>query len=59
MTNTIKLTDTELDEAYTSMIGVLQSYEDANEKSNHSRAALRVFRKLEKALNYEPMNWSR
>ena len=59
MTNTIKLTDTELNETYTSMIGVLQSYEDAGEKTKHSRAALRVFRNLEKALNYEPMDWSR
>tara|TARA_R110001606_G_scaffold156236_1_gene299009 strand:+ start:392 stop:571 length:180 start_codon:yes stop_codon:yes gene_type:complete len=58
MTNTIKLTDKELKETYVSMIGVLQFYEDASEKTTHSRAALRVFRKLEKALNYERMDWS-
>ena len=58
MTNTIKLTDKELNETYTSMIGVLQFYEDASEKTTHSRAALRVFRKLEKALNYDRMDWS-
>ena len=58
MTNTIKLTDMELHELYTDMIGTLQFYEDAGEKTTHSRAALRVFRKLEKALNYDRMDWS-
>jgi len=56
--NNLKLTDKELKETYVSMIGVLQFYEDAGEKTTHSRAALRVFRKLEKALNYQRMDWS-
>tara|TARA_R110000772_G_scaffold84828_2_gene178775 strand:- start:366 stop:542 length:177 start_codon:yes stop_codon:yes gene_type:complete len=56
--NNLKLTDKELKETYVSMIGVLQFYEDAGEKTTHSRAALRVFRKLEKSLNYQPMDWS-
>lgn len=59
MTNTLKLTDMELHELYTDMLGALQSYKDANERGQHWKAALRVFRKIEKVGNYEPMDWSR
>lgn len=58
--NILKLTDMELHELYTDMIGTLQGYVDCNEKRDeYWKAALRVFRKIEKAGNYEPIDWSR
>ena len=59
MANKLELTDIELHELYTDMIGTLQRYVDCDERGEHYKAALRVFRKIEKVGNYEPTDWSR
>ena len=48
----IKLTDKELHELYTDMIGTLQGYVDCDQRDEHWKAALRVFRKIEKVRKF-------